>query len=98
MKKQTIHDIRSKCKFRNDPAESIENNNQHKTKEDPWKHLKSLNVTFDNKKNLTQVELVEHKEFAKESDKRFQVHQDNGKGTFVDSQLLQQGNANQIRK
>ena len=71
VKKQIIHDIGSKCELGNDPAESIENNNQHKTKEDPWKHLGFADSTFVDKKNPTQLEPVDHTEFVKERNEQF---------------------------
>ena len=66
VKKQIIHDVRSKHKFRNDLAELIENDNQHETKEELWKCLGFAEVTFVDKKNPTQLEPVDCTEFVKE--------------------------------
>ena len=66
VKKQIIHDIGGKCKFGNYLAESIENKNQHKTKEDSWQHLGLAEVTFLDSVKPTQLESVDYMEFVKE--------------------------------
>ena len=90
VKKQTIHDMRSKHKFGNDLVESLEKNSQHKDKETLWKHLGLAEVTITDKKNPTQLETMDHTKFVKERGKRFRVHQDNRKKAH----LLMHGHCN----
>ena len=70
VKKQIIHSVRSKCKFGNNLAEWIESNNQHKTKEDPWKHLGFADSVFENEDDPTQLELMDCTKFKKERNKQ----------------------------
>ena len=79
MKKQITHDIRGKCKFGNDLAESLESGTRHKNKEDSWNHLGMDAATMAKQDSPMQVELIDHTEFVKERNERFTVHQDNGK-------------------
>ena len=74
MKKQIVHDIRGKCKFGNDLAESLETEVEHKTKEASWKHLNFSVVTMAKPDSPTQMETVDHTEFVKEQNERFCVH------------------------
>ena len=74
VKKQIAHDIRSKCKFGNDLAESSETETQHQKKEDLWMHLGFDEATIADGENPTQLELVDCTEFTKDRNKRFGMH------------------------
>ena len=89
VKKEVAHDIKGEHKFGNDLAESLETGNQCKDKDSSWKHLGLAETTFVDNNNPTQLEIVDCMEFAKERNKRFRVHQDNGKKAHSTMQTLQ---------
>ena len=99
VKKQIIHDIGGKHKCGNNSAESIKNENEHRTKEASWKHLKFKEATFVDNKTPMQMGLVEHKEFVKERNEQFRVCQDNSKKAHsLICDHCKKSNANQIGK